>query len=982
MPGVSGGKARSKCATPSSRQFKLSEDSQVAKCKTYSETFKPDCILSCCKSCSICNFTRASTKERCKTRCSKNRNKVCQRCFFCKSLSFCQICSKCPQCCHRAGCRGQTSKVLAEMGNTGSESKGGLHLAGRLHTSVQDETPTDQISSHHKWLCKSGKKSSSLTGSRCLGRKVGGRKGSGADLPILLQPPVPGPKTRQQVASNLGSQSTQSFSQNKHIQDGNTGDHQGLLTKRGMGHVSGFQRRLLSHPHPSQIQKIPQVLFEQQGISVHSPSFRTGHCSTGIYQGGQRGEIDGSGQGYKNPPVPRRLVAQSPGPGNLPTKYPDPLGPVPRVWLGGKHEEIRAGTSTKFQFCRLPVRSPNRTGVTHRGALGDVEGKTALYQEQGQLHRQTVNVSHRSIDSNRETGVVRSPTHATNPRHMHLKRHWHVPEILDKEIPVPPTLHPHLDWWLEEKNVLCGQPLHPLRHALQVFTDASNEGWGTHLGDYIARGVWSEPKSRLHINFLELKAVFLALKSFEHLCRDQIVLVATDNTTVVSYINKEGGMRSGSLCALLWRLLSWCHPKAIILRARHIPGRLNVIADKLSRHNQVIQTEWSLSQQVFRLLFSNWALPQLDLFATRFNHKQVCVTGSGSDSLGCRRPQHIMGKSGCVRLSPSCIAQSSGFKSHGPGVSQNGANCTRLAQHGLVLGSGDSVRTNPFPASTSQGSGDSTCQWPPTQESRQSKPTCMAPQASIIQEQGFADEVAARIEAPQRSSTRAVYKSRGTIFVKWCDSHKVDFRSPSVNQIADFLLYLFKDRKLQPSTIDGYRTAIADMVGNQEVNISKDENLTRLLDSFHRDKPKGRRAVPSWNLSLVLHQLTKAPFEPMRKASLKHLTFKTVFLLALGSGKRRSEIHAWLFKNIRHQESWSQVSLYTSPMFISKNQLAREGPTSVAPVVIPALAPSLDRDLKEDRSLCPVRALRYYLDRTKDLRKGKELVFVSFRKSF
>ena len=80
-------------------------------------------------------------------------------------------------------------------------------------------------------------------------------------------------------------------------------------------------------------------------------------------------------------------------------------------------------------------------------------------------------------------------------------------------------------------------------------------------------------------------------------------------------------MRSGSLCALLWRLLSWCHPRGIVLRARHIPGRLNVIADKLSRHNQVIQTEWSLPQQVFSLLFSSWALPQLDLFATRFNHK-------------------------------------------------------------------------------------------------------------------------------------------------------------------------------------------------------------------------------------------------------------------------------------------------------------------------------------------------------------------------
>ena len=188
--------------------------------------------------------------------------------------------------------------------------------------------------------------------------------------------------------------------------------------------------------------------------------------------------------------------------------------------------------------------------------------------------------------------------------------------------------------------------------------------------------------------------------------------------------------------------------------------------------------------------------------------------------------------------------------------------------------------------------------------------------------------------------------------------------------MADFLLYLFKERHLQPSTIEGYRTAIADMIGNDTIQFGKDEKLTRLLDSFHRDKPKGRRGVPAWNLSLVLYQLTKAPFEPMRKASLKHLTFKTMFLLALGSGKRRSEIHAWLYRNIRHQENWSQVSLYPSPSFLSKNQLARDGPAAVAPVVIPALAPSLDKSLKEDKSICPARALRYYLDRTKDLRTG------------
>ena len=199
-----------------------------------------------------------------------------------------------------------------------------------------------------------------------------------------------------------------------------------------------------------------------------------------------------------------------------------------------------------------------------------------------------------------------------------------------------------------------------------------------------------------------------------------------------------------------------------------------------------------------------------------------------------------MGESGCLRVSSSLIAQSSGVEGDGSGVFKDGPNCSRLAQHALVLGSGQSVRANSLPAPTPQGFSDSAPQWPPAQEPSQLKSTCVAARASCIQEQGFADEVAARIEAPQRSSTRAVYKSKWTVFLKWCDSHQVDFRSPSVSQIADFLLYLFKERKLQPSTIDGYRTAIADMVGNQGVNISKDENLTRLLDSFHRDKPQGQ----------------------------------------------------------------------------------------------------------------------------------------------
>ena len=83
--------------------------------------------------------------------------------------------------------------------------------------------------------------------------------------------------------------------------------------------------------------------------------------------------------------------------------------------------------------------------------------------------------------------------------------------------------------------------------------------------------------------------MFLALKHFRLQCQNQTVLVAKDNSTVVAHINKQGGTHSVEMCALLWRIMSWCHRFKISLRARHlyIPGCLNVMADSLINSNSV-----------------------------------------------------------------------------------------------------------------------------------------------------------------------------------------------------------------------------------------------------------------------------------------------------------------------------------------------------------------------------------------------------------
>ena len=196
------------------------------------------------------------------------------------------------------------------------------------------------------------------------------------------------------------------------------------------------------------------------------------------------------------------------------------------------------------------------------------------------------------------------------PFQWHLKTHWKYPMPLDTLIPGNQKMIRHREWWLDPKNVLQGEFLHPREHKKLIFTDASNAGWGAHLGQNSTGGLWSLTEKHLYINLLELKAVLLALRFFQSNCRDNQVLIASDNISVVSYINKQGGTRSAELCALLWRILTWCHLNNVTLRVRHVPGSLNVIADGLSRRNQIQPTEWSLSPQIFKQIPSFGRVPK------------------------------------------------------------------------------------------------------------------------------------------------------------------------------------------------------------------------------------------------------------------------------------------------------------------------------------------------------------------------------------
>ena len=128
-------------------------------------------------------------------------------------------------------------------------------------------------------------------------------------------------------------------------------------------------------------------------------------------------------------------------------------------------------------------------------------------------------------------------------------------------------------------------------------------------------------------------------------------------------------------------------------------------------------------------------------------------------------------------------------------------------------------------------------------------------------------------------------------------------------------------------------------------------------------------------------QVKQSPFNRMAIASAGVQTDLSKVVHSLcRSICHSSEIHAWVANKIFNLGQWEKVALIPSSDFIVKNQLAREGSQSVSPVNIPALTTIVDRQFKEDRTLCPVQALRYYLDRTKDLTGFHSLLFISFKK--
>ena len=444
------------------------------------------------------------------------------------------------------------------------------------------------------------------------------RKGGKCKISRVLQSPVPSTQASPKVEASHRLKQAQHFSTCRKVQNGNSRVHQDFPGSRGVGIVDRPVRRVPTHPHPSKLKEIPKVLLGP-GVPVHLPTFQTGHSPPGLYDDRKGSETNGPLKRTQNSPIPGRLADQVPVSGGSPSGHTGSGRPNSILGVDNQPGKIRTETYSGVfvHGLRIPPRfSPCKT---HSREMAQTSGFDPTTQVKTCFDCKMFDVSNWVASLNGENGPGGTPSHealsVSSQGALEISSVAGQPPSLDRSHCSPPRLVAKSLKRDERRRPSSQRPQYPTLYR------RLKRRLGHSLRSNSTKGLWSDQEKRLHINVLELKAVSLALRDFKDQCQNQTVLVATDNSTVVAYINKQGGTHSAEMCALLWKIMTWCHHYHITLKARHIPGCLNVMADLLSRSNQVQSTEWSLHPQVFKQICQKWFTPHVDLFATHLNHK-------------------------------------------------------------------------------------------------------------------------------------------------------------------------------------------------------------------------------------------------------------------------------------------------------------------------------------------------------------------------
>ena len=538
-------------------------------------------------------------------------------------------------------------------------------------------------------------------------------------------------------------------------------------------------------------------------------------------------------------------------------------------------------------------------------------------------------------------------------------------ESYDAVIALSPSARVELAWWLKHTLNVNGSPVHLPPPEMVITTDASKKGWGAVHQSLQTNGRWSQKESLQHINYLELKASFLALQTFLKGKSRVTVSLQLDNTTAIAYINNKGGTRSPQLMTLALEMWDWCQTRDIFVIASHIPGRDNVSADKESREFKDM-SEWKLDPTVIQPFFaelSDGSVCESSNQPTRRLHQLEARSGSHSH----RRLYDKLGSSTGLCFPPlQSDIQDPDESNNRP----NGTNscCSSLASPALVAGSSETSNISASVA-TDQSNPLNGPDQPEPSSSNVPSPSLgrVSHLYQRFQAEGIPTNVADLLIAATRTSTHKTYESSWNRWCRWCSRRKVDPLSSSISDILIFLTEVFNEG-LAYRSLNVLRSALSSTHPKIDgFSVGQHPYVTRLLKGALNKRPPKPRYSHTWNVDVMINYIIS--LGKNSTLSLKTISMKLVTLFALTCPER---ISALASLDLRH--------CHVLPEGVS---FALTVPRKTGSSDKPAEAFFACFD--QDKKLCPVECFRQYLKLSRDVRPVipsslPDKLFISFRR--
>ena len=325
-----------------------------------------------------------------------------------------------------------------------------------------------------------------------------------------------------------------------------------------------------------------------------------------------------------------------------------------------------------------------------------------------------------------------------------------------------PEICQDLDWWLVRELLELGISLEQVSPQLELWSDASDVGWGAHLDESITSGLWSPEEVEYSINIRELLAIERALLWFApHLVGSSVAIFA-DNSTAIAYLRNQGGTHSILLNSIAQRILRWAEDLPVVISPQFIMGKHNVLADSLSRPNQILGSEWTLKQEVFQDLCRRWPV-SIDLFATSQNYRCSIYFSPYHDHSALRT------ENGCssselgwvAGVCLSSLVSNSSSSEKAPLVLWGPANhhSSLLASEAVVSGSSGSGGRRYGSSASVQGPSESASLPSVSSRSVQAVASCLETIQRFTRASGFSKHVAQQVSLARRPSSRAGYQA-------------------------------------------------------------------------------------------------------------------------------------------------------------------------------------------------------------------------------